>query len=283
MRERMLPLRTEVPIALAVGVAAAFLGPFGTTEAMSLGMRLLYWPGVIVFGWSIMSLALQWVHQSRLLARHSMAVRLGVLIVLGSVPLSLSLCAINAVVFGHVPSLPGLALNYAQTALVTMLILVPMYLVTYREDPAPGDAVPVAPAAAPAQPGPAATETGPAPRPEPAFLRRLSPLHQGADLLALQMEDHYLRVHTGRGSDLILCRMADAVADLPEARGWRVHRSWWVAVDAISAVRWDKGRATLVLVNGLDVPVSRATLPSLRDRLRSLPEAPGQDRVAGAG
>ena len=43
------------------------------------------------------------------------------------------------------------------------------------------------------------------------FLDRLPPKLRGATLHAVQAEDHYLRLHTDRGSDLILMRLSDAV------------------------------------------------------------------------
>jgi DNA-binding LytR/AlgR family response regulator len=106
----------------------------------------------------------------------------------------------------------------------------------------------------------------------PRFLERVPPAARGR-LLALEMEDHYLRVHTDSGSALILHRMSDATAELAGIDGWRVHRSWWVAADAVRTVRRDGGRATLMLENGLEVPVSRSAWPALRDRLRAVPSA----------
>ena len=41
---------------------------------------------------------------------------------------------------------------------------------------------------------------------------------RGAEIFAVEAEDHYLRLHTSRGSDLILMRLSDAVAEL-EAKG----------------------------------------------------------------
>jgi DNA-binding LytR/AlgR family response regulator len=99
---------------------------------------------------------------------------------------------------------------------------------------------------------------------EPASPARLPDRLRGARLFAVEAEDHYLRFHTDRGSDLLLMRMSDAVAELEGQGGTRIHRSWWVARDAIAAVHRSGGRATLRLVNGLVVPVSRRHAPLLR-------------------
>ncbi len=71
------------------------------------------------------------------------------------------------------------------------------------------------------------------------------------------MEDHYLRIHTALGSDLILLRLRDALGELGPGRGRQVHRSWWVAEGAIASVDRTAGRLVLVLRNGLRVPVSK--------------------------
>ncbi|MBV9832751.1 MAG: LytTR family transcriptional regulator DNA-binding domain-containing protein, partial [Alphaproteobacteria bacterium] len=95
------------------------------------------------------------------------------------------------------------------------------------------------------------------PAAEPAnFFRRIPPA-LGRDLLALEMEDHYLRIHTAIGSDLILLRLRDAIAELGEGAGLQVHRSWWVAQGAVQGANRDGAKLTLVLRNGLEVPVSK--------------------------
>jgi DNA-binding LytR/AlgR family response regulator len=86
----------------------------------------------------------------------------------------------------------------------------------------------------------------------------------GRDLLALEMEDHYLRIHTALGSDLILLRLRDALAELGPSRGRQVHRSWWVAEGAVASAERDARRPMLVLRNGLRVPVSK----TFRDQVK---------------
>ena len=109
---------------------------------------------------------------------------------------------------------------------------------------------------------PAARE-GAAARAPAKLLASLSP-RLGREVLALQGEDHYVRVHTPLGSELLLMRLRDAVTDLEGLAGEQVHRSWWVAREAVAAVRADGRRLTLTLTNGLEVPVSREAAPRLR-------------------
>jgi hypothetical protein len=111
----------------------------------------------------------------------------------------------------------------------------------------------------------------PTPKPGPAeassrFLERLPIRLRGAEIWAVEAEDHYLRVHTSAGQDLILLRMADAVAELEGQEGMQVHRSWWVARAGIADARRADGRATLTLKDGSEAPVSRTYAAELRRR-----------------
>lgn len=90
---------------------------------------------------------------------------------------------------------------------------------------------------------------------EPAFMARVRPGIRGR-LIALKAELHYLRVVTEFGEDLIHCRFSDAIQQAG-SRGLQVHRSWWVAHDAI-AERRGGDAPRLLLSNGLVVPVSRS-------------------------
>ena len=98
----------------------------------------------------------------------------------------------------------------------------------------------------------------------PKFLDRLPLKLRGAEVWAVEAEDHYLRLHTSKGQDLILLRLADAIAELEGIEGAQVHRSWWVARDAITDAKRGDGRAVLTLKDGAEVPVSRTYAGELR-------------------
>ena len=101
--------------------------------------------------------------------------------------------------------------------------------------------------------------------PPAAFLKRLPSKLRGAELHAVEAQDHYLRLHTSRGSDLILMRLSDALDELEGLDGTRTHRSWWVARDAVRGVRRDSGRVFLTVPGGVEAPVSRTYLAVLRE------------------
>lgn len=94
--------------------------------------------------------------------------------------------------------------------------------------------------------------------PVAVFLERLPVKYRNAELYAISSEDHYLRVHTNLGEELILMRLADAVRELTGAKGLQVHRSWWVATAAIRDEKRVDGRSLLILANDTEVPVSRS-------------------------
>ena len=97
------------------------------------------------------------------------------------------------------------------------------------------------------------------------FIERLPLRLRGARLIAVEAEDHYLRVHTDHGSDLILMRLSDALSELQGLEGAQTHRSWWVARDAVQGASRGDGRATLALDGGLAAPVSRRYARALRE------------------
>ncbi len=103
----------------------------------------------------------------------------------------------------------------------------------------------------------AATDA-PSSDPLAAFMDRLPVKFRTAELHAVSSEDHYLRVHTSLGEELILMRLADAVRELAKADGLQVHRSWWVAKQGVQDEKRVDGRSLLVLPSGTEVPVSRS-------------------------
>lgn len=90
------------------------------------------------------------------------------------------------------------------------------------------------------------------------------PDHLLANALCLQMEDHHVRLHLHGRSSLHFGVMRDVVAALDPRRGMQVHRSWWVARDAVRRVHRDGRSVILELVNGLHVPVARNRVALLR-------------------
>jgi len=110
---------------------------------------------------------------------------------------------------------------------------------------------------------PLSTEPAGGPVNQPAFMAHVRPERVG-NLLALNADGHYVHVYTDAGADMILYRLSDAIAELGDAQGLRVHRSWWVADRAIAP--GGISLEQLSLVNGLEVPVSRANRSLVKRR-----------------
>lgn len=90
----------------------------------------------------------------------------------------------------------------------------------------------------------------------PAFMQRLKKPASLDSVLALRAEQHYLRVITTAGRELVLYRLSDALRELPPQLGVQVHRSWWVKRSAICGVECRGRKMTVVLSNQERVPVS---------------------------
>jgi DNA-binding LytR/AlgR family response regulator len=164
---------------------------------------------------------------------------------------------------------------FACVAAVQLLIV---YATTTTPMPTPGGAE--TPAGAPALPEPGA-EAAPAVFPS-ALLGKLPP-GIGSDIIALETEDHYLRVHAAGGSALILMRMADAVALLDPRLGAQVHRRWWVAEGAVADVRTEGQRLTLRLTDETLVPVGRTFSAAARARFAKARDIGPLGPAAAAG
>jgi hypothetical protein len=84
-------------------------------------------------------------------------------------------------------------------------------------------------------------------------------------VLCLQMEDHYVRVHTADSSRLVLATLNQAMAALGKADGLQVHRSWWVAKKAVVRAATEGRNLRLQLVNGTTAPVARSAVAMVRE------------------
>lgn len=91
------------------------------------------------------------------------------------------------------------------------------------------------------------------------------PMSKRGKLLCIETADHYVNLTTDEGSELVLMRFKDALQLLQHAPGMQVHRSWWVALDAIVNVRKSNRKVQLTLVNGNTVPVSKSHIEALKE------------------
>lgn len=243
----------DLSIMTGLGVVLALVGPFGTFD-LPFALRLVYWVSLVLGGYACYRPIAGWM------------IRLGEALDLPEAAAWVASCLVATVpmtlivwTVGHLsqpfalPSLDTGITMYGYVLVIGGMVMGLFYLFERGT-----------PAAAPTVAAPTSTAEHQVPDPpQPRFLERI-PARLGTDLIALQMEDHYVRIHTRLGSDLILMRMRDAVAELDEIDGAQVHRSWWVARRAITRTERDGRSLRLVLDGGLEVPVSRDAAAALK-------------------
>lgn len=99
----------------------------------------------------------------------------------------------------------------------------------------------------------------------PVFLEGTS-VRRPDDVLALQAEEHYVRVYTEQGAELVHCRFGDAVDSMPDELGLQVHRSWWVADGSVVSAKRGSRRWQLNIRGDVSVPVSDSYVQAVRER-----------------
>lgn len=242
-------------VAVPVGLLLGFAGPFGTNPALPTTTRYAFWLGSAVVGVVLAVAAEASLPLTRL---RTGAVRTGVVAAVSALPMTFVVAWTMSLVqpgrFFTPLQLPAL---FAAVAAVQLLVVYAMTIAAPNADGAEASD----PASVVLHPGP---EAIPAAFPS-ALLSRLPP-EIGSDIIALETEDHYLRVHTARGSALILMRMADAVALLDPRLGAQVHRRWWVAETAVVDVRTEGQKLSLCLIDQTLVPVGRTFAKAARAR-----------------
>lgn len=234
------PAVAAVAASTACGLILGVLGPFGSylngAPAQRIGYWLVcVWGGSLTFGLCVPALA-RWA-QARRLPVWLWAPPAVALLSLAPAALSRLLALKLWPVVGQV----SVAEWFGQCLAISAIAMAVILWVTRRR------VTPV-----------------PTKDPTSADLRdRLSP-RLGRTVLCLQVEDHYVRVHTSQGSTLILMSLSQAIAGLKDIEGVQTHRSWWVARAAITGVVEDGRNLRLQLVGGLEAPVSRSRVGLLR-------------------
>lgn len=229
-------------LAAAAAVFLALSGAF-QTQAAGLPIRLAYWLVLMLAGtlWSTFLVRVL-VRAPWLAGRPWLA--LVVLTVITSLPYTVVVWAMTLLLFG-VRLDPKLLPSFVGPVFVVSMAMGGLNLLAGWR--------------------PRETHQAPAGAAPPRFLDRLPGKLKGAELYAVQSEGHYLRLYTSKGSDLILMRLSDALAELEGLEGAQTHRSWWVAKAAVEGAARSDGRASLSLRGGIEAPVSRSYSRALRE------------------
>lgn len=237
---------------VAVGAFLGVIGPFGSFAA-PLPVRVASWVAGTCLGVMLFSVL---VRGSRVLgARLALPAwfSTGAAVAAGCLPLSLVVGLLFNGRYLREGGWPAALEFYGDCLLIAApLTAAGVLLVRRHPDPAAPPEV-TAPVPVPATAAPAAA----------SLLDRLPP-RLGRDLVALQIEDHYVRAHTPLGSDLLLMPLGQAVEAVARVEGLRIHRSWWVARAAVVGEVWEGRNLRLRLRGGLEAPVARASVAPLR-------------------
>ncbi|MDG2045318.1 MAG: LytTR family DNA-binding domain-containing protein [Maricaulis sp.] len=254
-----LPTRASWPLELAlmaaVGLFFGLAGLFNTSEA-PLNYRLGYWLPVMMFGGIIVMLSeLAWNRLSALPLKSAAASFIAVTVIATS-----GECFVVALFDGpHDVTMP----NYyyiGQLWLNVVIVMIPMvammrvlriFLLRPRVT---SESSVVSP-----DPSNQSIEI-----PSLISSRLRAPLRTST-LHAIQAEDHYIRIFTADGDDLIKMRFADALSSLQTYPGFRLHRSWWDAEAAIQGARFKNGRGQVSLTGNVTAPLSRTYAGELRE------------------
>lgn len=255
---------------LMLSGAVAFMGPFGTYLLMrSFTGRFTAWWFLIMGAYTIIR---PMVFVSRRVARMT-GLPEGVLvywvILLFSFPIALIWRLTAPVAMARIGGYSGLVpfallCSLSVAAVVWWAERADANISDYyrNDDDIDADIAPAEPvggqavARRPAVPGQSATR--------PRLHDRLSRGFSG-EILALEGEDHYVRVHGRTQSELVLIRLRDAISLMDHCAGEQTHRSWWVARGAVADTIENGRKREIRLVNGLHAPIARDTFDRLRE------------------
>ena len=258
---------TDLAIMTAIGVFLAIIGPFGSI-AQPLGVRLVTWLIFAYLGYAIyspMGYFVDRVHDALDLPVLPLWIAAAAI---ATVPMTIAIYFVQFMPgWPPMPPLDEALTSYFYVFVIGGGITLLFNFVGPRASAGRAKAAAIdnrVEAAVVEQSVPVQTmEKPPAVETGNPLLDQL-PAELGSDVIALEMEDHYVRVHTTLGSDLVLMRLRDALVHVAEIDGRQVHRSWWVARLAVEDVKREGRNVRLVLAGGVEAPVSRAQVSELK-------------------
>lgn len=239
--------KLTLSIWLIASLGTVLAGPFGTFDSMSFGMRALYWPLVttssILLGYLAYAITRMMVGKTEDLKSHVIAGALGTLFIATDVFMLSQLVSPDrdvgepylhflgwvgfvflAVILGRVMFLKAISSEISEQILPTIKI-------------------------EPHNPLPEAVDG-------PRILDRLPKTEHGM-VMRLSANDHFVHIVTEAGEHPVRMRLRDAISEMDGIAGSLLHRSHWVAHEAITQQDKAEGKVQIVLKNGDRIPVSR--------------------------
>lgn len=233
-------LRTQFTAPLALGVLAAVTvvvavsGPFNTSQMMTLPERAAYWAFVTPATYAAGLFGSAFMRQALAARKIGLIAKVGLRALASAVAVSAILFSFNAVFGFRLPVGWEIPASLGSVLVICIAIEVIEALANHH------------------RPKPSTASL-------PPILQRL-PLDKRAALISISAVDHYIEVTTLKGSQLILMRLADAMAEAAPTAGLQIHRSHWAAIDQIiRAVRVGDG-GMVTLTGGRELPISRSRI-----------------------
>lgn len=252
---------------LVVSLVLGITGPFGTYQQLDLMPRLAYWLALALATFAVGYLSIKLTLGALLGAKGTRPARSAIAGIAAGLPVALVVLAFNLALFGGpVPPAADVAKLFVNCSLIAAAI---SFLTTLAGSGPPREAgVGAAPPSVVQTEEEQATpdqRVSPAPSQpaRPPLIDRLPHAARGK-LAYLSMQDHYVEVHTDKGTTLVLMRLADAIREAGDVAGLQIHRSHWVALDAVTGSRRRDGKLFLKLADDALLPVSRSFADAVR-------------------
>ena len=247
-RETAADFVTDRKLFVFVALVAGFsiLGPFGTYEILTFWPRIIFWSLLMAGIGGLMHFAITLALHGDLLRVWPFVAKVAVGAMIAAVPSVALVIFMTGYFFETGVSPDAFPLLWAQVTVIGIVAGV----IEYR--PTPRDAE--------MQPG----------TPRTRLHNRLS--FDGApDILSLSMHDHYVEVSTSSGSEMVLMRLSDAIAELDGLPGAKIHRSHWAASRHMTSLSRQGRRHAVTLTNGKELPVSASHLEAVTEAMKGNP------------
>jgi len=221
-----------------LGLALGQSGPYGTYESIPLLPRLGFWLAVIFAPWALWQM-LYAAARAMAPPDTSWLVLTAGLMLPFSIVGSLLTQLIGMAAFGSSLTnvLQGWPVNIGYWLMFSLGLLLPMQWIgaTLAQD---------------------YRKTG-GQRVADFLMNKLPARLRSGELIALKAEDHYLRVYTTKGDDLIHMSLSDALTSLEGFPGIQTHRSWWLSLSTPTGLEPTKSWAEVKTQGDLRIPISR--------------------------
>ena len=259
---------------------ATFLGPFGTYNSFDPWKLFVFWTLDFLFAAICAHLALAAIFSIDQLRGVPWPIRMLGAVMIAAIPITVLIFEIHGILNPGAPISPFLVI-WSEVTVVTMLVALTEFVLWPMLETRAAPSGHAADGITATMHGDAfdgiafATQNGavegssklPCSSIRPKLLDHLGAAHQGASVVSLSMQDHYVEVTTTAGNELILMRLGDAIDLLDGIKGARIHRSHWAAAAFASEIRRNGRRHDLIMDGGRILPISASRIEAARGLL----------------